>query len=165
MIAATDRGICFVQFGSTVEELLERLEAEYPNALLEGMRDPAPPVYRQWIAALSSHLAGRQPHLDLPLDIRATAFQMRVWNYLQTIPYGETRSYGEVADAIGKPTATRAVANACAKNPVAILIPCHRVIRGTGEAGGYRWGLDRKRRILESERESVRNHTTARGKL
>jgi AraC family transcriptional regulator of adaptative response/methylated-DNA-[protein]-cysteine methyltransferase len=155
MIGATDRGICFVQFGNSQEELLQNLETEYPAALLEGMRNPAPPVFRQWIAALSAHLAGRQPHLDLPLDIRATAFQLRVWNYLQSIPYGQTRSYSEVAEAIGKPAATRAVANACARNRVAILIPCHRVIRGTGEMGGYRWGVERKRRILERERVSA----------
>jgi AraC family transcriptional regulator of adaptative response/methylated-DNA-[protein]-cysteine methyltransferase len=153
MLGATDRGICFVQFGSNEQELLRALEAEYPAALLEAMRDPAPPVYRQWITALSAHLAGHQPHLDLPLDIRATAFQMRVWNYLQSIPYGETRSYSEVAKAIGKPAAARAVASACAKNTVAILIPCHRVIRGTGETGGYRWGDQTKRRILDTERK------------
>jgi AraC family transcriptional regulator of adaptative response/methylated-DNA-[protein]-cysteine methyltransferase len=158
MIGATDRGICFVQFGENREDLLRALEAEYPAALLESMRDPAPAVFRQWMIALSAHLAGRQPHLDLPLDIRATAFQMRVWNYLQSIPYGETRSYSEVAGAIGRPKATRAVANACARNTVAILIPCHRVIRGTGDLGGYRWGVERKRSILETE---VRNITTA----
>ena len=155
MIGATDRGICFVQFGASRDELLRALEAEYPAALLEAMRDPAPPVFRQWIAALSAHLAGRQPHLDLPLDIRATAFQMRVWNYLRSIPYGETRSYSEVAQAIGRPKAVRAVANACAGNKVALLIPCHRVIRGTGEPGGYRWGLQRKSALLESERLSA----------
>lgn len=160
MIGATDRGICFVQFGSSQEELLQALETEYPAALLEQMRDPAPPVFRQWIAALSAHLAGRQPHLDLPLDIRATAFQMRVWNYLQSIPYGETRSYGEVAKAIGQPTATRAVANACAGNKVAILIPCHRVIRGTGDLGGYRWGVNRKRSLLESEERTSAGRTS-----
>jgi AraC family transcriptional regulator of adaptative response/methylated-DNA-[protein]-cysteine methyltransferase len=152
MIGATDRGICFVQFGANREELLRALEAEYPAALLEAMRDPAPPVFRQWITALSAHLAGKQqPHKDLPLDIRATAFQMRVWNYLQSIPYGQTRSYSEVAAAIGQPRAARAVANACARNTVAILIPCHRVIRGTGEPGGYRWGLDRKKKLLQVE--------------
>ena len=165
MLAATDRGICFVQFGESREELLRALEAEYPAALLEAMRDPAPPVYRQWIAALSAHLAGRQPHLDLPLDIRATAFQLRVWNYLQSIPYGQTRSYSEVAAAIGKPAAVRAVASACARNTVAILIPCHRVIRGNGELAGYRWGLPRKRRILETERNSVQNQTLVSQKL
>jgi AraC family transcriptional regulator of adaptative response/methylated-DNA-[protein]-cysteine methyltransferase len=154
MLGATDRGICFVQFGANRDELLRALEAEYPAALLERMRDPAPPVFRQWITALSAHLAGRQPHLDLPLDIRATAFQMRVWNYLQSIPYGETRSYAEVAGAIGHPTAARAVASACAKNTVAILIPCHRVIRGSGKLGGYRWGLERKATLLKTEKRT-----------
>jgi AraC family transcriptional regulator of adaptative response/methylated-DNA-[protein]-cysteine methyltransferase len=164
MIGATDRGICFVQFGADDEELLRALEKEYPAALLEPMREPAPPVFRQWIASLSAHLAGRQPHLELPLDIRATAFQMRVWNYLQSIPYGETRSYSEVAEAIGKPSATRAVANACAKNTVAILIPCHRVIREGGDLGGYRWGLPRKQQLIARE-QTVKNRTTAPGKL
>ncbi len=153
MIGATDRGICFAQFGRSTEELLRALEAEYPAALLEAMREPAPPVFRQWIAALSAHLAGKQPpHKDLPLDIRATAFQMRVWNYLRSIPFGQTRSYAEVAGAIGQPGAARAVAGACARNTVAILIPCHRVIRGSGEFGGYRWGLETKKRLIEAER-------------
>jgi len=162
MIGATDRGICFVQFGKNREELLRLLEAEYPAALLEAMRDPAPPVFRQWIAALGAHLAGRQPHLDLPLDIRATAFQMRVWNYLQSIPYGETRSYSQVAEGIGRPSATRAVANACGRNTVAILIPCHRVIRGTGELGGYRWGIEKKRSILQAETASLQADASGR---
>jgi AraC family transcriptional regulator of adaptative response/methylated-DNA-[protein]-cysteine methyltransferase len=162
MIGATDRGICFVQFGENREDLLRALEAEYPAALLESMRDPAPATFRHWMTALSAHLAGNQPHLDLPLDIRATAFQMRVWNYLRSIPYGETRSYAQVAGAIGSPKATRAVANACARNTVAILIPCHRVIRGTGDLGGYRWGTNRKRAILDGE---VSNRTTAIRKL
>lgn len=162
MLGATDRGVCFVQFGESQEELLRALESEYPAALLEAMRDPAPPVFRQWMAALSAHLAGRQPHLDLPLDIRATAFQMQVWNYLRSIPYGETRSYAQVAGAIGRPKATRAVANACARNTVAIMIPCHRVIRGSGDLGGYRWGVERKRVILAAE---VKKNTTESRKL
>jgi AraC family transcriptional regulator of adaptative response/methylated-DNA-[protein]-cysteine methyltransferase len=158
MIGATDRGICFVQFGRTREELLQALEKEYPAALLETMREPAPPSFRQWIGALTAHLSGRQPHLDLPLDIRATAFQMRVWNYLRAIPYGETRSYAQVAGAIGNAAACRAVAGACSRNPVAILIPCHRVIRGTGELGGYRGGIDTKKRLIERERAGVKNY-------
>ncbi|HEY3837873.1 MAG TPA: bifunctional DNA-binding transcriptional regulator/O6-methylguanine-DNA methyltransferase Ada [Bryobacteraceae bacterium] len=164
MIGATDRGICSVQFGDDDAELLKGLEAEYPSALLEPMREPAPPVFRQWISSLSAHLAGRQPHLDLPVDIRSTAFQMRVWNYLQSIPYGETRSYSEVAKAIGQPTATRAVANACASNRIAIVIPCHRVIRGSGKLGGYRWGLPRKEQLLSTEND-VKKRTMATGKL
>ena len=158
MIAATDRGICFVQFGETDAELLRALETEYPAARLEAMREPAAPDFRLWIAALSEHLAGRQPHLDLPLDIRATAFQMRVWNYLQSIPYGETRSYRQVAEGIGRPSATRSVANAIARNTVALLIPCHRVIRGSGQMGGYRWGLPRKKALLQAERERAESH-------
>jgi AraC family transcriptional regulator of adaptative response/methylated-DNA-[protein]-cysteine methyltransferase len=116
------------------------------------MPEPRPAAFEVWIVALKRHLAGQQPRLDLPLDIRATAFQMRVWTYLQSIPYGEVQSYGEVAEAIGQPTAVRAVARACASNRVALAIPCHRVIRGTGELGGYRWGLERKRVLLDLER-------------
>ena len=98
-------------------------------------------------------LEGWQPDLDLPLDVRATAFQLKVWEKLQAIPVGETRSYSEIAAAIGQPTATRAVANACAKNPVALVIPCHRIIRMDKSLGGYRWGIERKRAILERERQ------------
>jgi AraC family transcriptional regulator of adaptative response/methylated-DNA-[protein]-cysteine methyltransferase len=152
MIGATDRGLCFVQFGDSSGELLSMLRKEYPMARLEPMREPADPEFQRWIGALNDHLKGEQPHLDLPLDIRATAFQMRVWNYLQSIPYGEVKSYAEVAAAIGQPKAFRAVANACAKNKVALMIPCHRVIRGTGELGGYRWGLARQRAILDREK-------------
>ena len=152
MIGATDRGVCFVQFADSAAQLLSMLRAEYPKARLEPMAKPASPEFQRWIRALTDHLNGAQPRLDLPLDIRATAFQMRVWNYLQSIPYGETQSYAEVAARIGQPKAVRAVASACAKNRVALLIPCHRVIRGTGDVGGYRWGLDRKRAFLERER-------------
>jgi len=102
--------------------------------------------------ALLKHLSGNEPRLALPLDIQATAFQMRVWNYLQSIPYGEVQAYGEVAAGIGQPSAVRAVARACASNTVAIAIPCHRVIRGTGELGGYRWGIARKRALIDLER-------------
>ena len=151
MIGATDRGVCFVQFADSAEDLLAMLRKEYPKARLEPMREPADPEFRRWIRALTDHLNGEQPRLDLPLDIRATAFQMRVWKYLQSIPYGEVKSYTEVAAAIGQPKAVRAVANACANNRVALLIPCHRVIRGTGEPGEYRWGLERKRAFLERE--------------
>jgi AraC family transcriptional regulator of adaptative response/methylated-DNA-[protein]-cysteine methyltransferase len=152
MIGATDRGVCFVQFGDDELSLLERLRAEYSKARIEPMREKDHPQFKAWVDAIARHLSGEQPHLDLPLDIRATAFQMKVWKYLQTIPYGEVRSYGEVAGGIGSPTAARAVANACAHNPVAIVIPCHRVIRENGELGGYRWGEPRKRAIIDAER-------------
>jgi AraC family transcriptional regulator of adaptative response/methylated-DNA-[protein]-cysteine methyltransferase len=153
MAGATDRGLCFVQFGETHEELEAMLHAEYPNATHEQMREPHDPQFTAWVQALKQHLAGEQPHLDLPADIRATAFQLRVWNYLQSIPYGEVRSYTEVAQAIGRPTAARAVAHACASNKLALVIPCHRVIRGSGELGGYKWGLPRKRALIDRERQ------------
>jgi len=152
LIGATDRGICFVQFGDSEDELLARLRAEYRNAEIAPMQTPPHPQFAQWVAAIARHVAGDRPHLDLPLDIRATAFQMRVWKYLQSIPYGDVRSYAEVARAIGSPNGARAVAGACASNPVALVIPCHRVIRGTGELGGYRWGLERKRALIDRER-------------
>ncbi|MGI8687814.1 MAG: methylated-DNA--[protein]-cysteine S-methyltransferase [Thermomicrobiales bacterium] len=101
--------------------------------------------------AIIRHLQGQEPHLDLPLDVQATAFQWRVWEALQTIPYGSTRSYGEIARAIGQPTAARAVAQACATNRVALAIPCHRVVREDGAIGGYRWGIERKRTLLAQE--------------
>jgi AraC family transcriptional regulator of adaptative response/methylated-DNA-[protein]-cysteine methyltransferase len=153
MMAATDRGVCFVRFGTSEASLLAELKREYPSSKIEPMRKPYHPDFAKWVDALTRHLEGKQPHVDLPLDIRATVFQMRVWHYLQSIPYGEVQSYGEVASGIGQPTATRAVANACASNPVAIVIPCHRVIRGTGELGGYRWGMARKRVLIDRERE------------
>ena len=108
-----------------------------------------------WIETLVRHLNGQQPHLDLPLDVQATAFQWRVWQALQAIPYGETRSYSEIARTIGRPTASRAVANACATNPVAIAVPCHRVVYVNGDIGGYRWGETRKQQLLEKEAEHV----------
>jgi len=152
MIGATDRGLCSIQFGDTEGELVGLLRKEYPAAALEAMGTPDPPEFQKWMDALVSHLAGTQPRLELPLDIQATAFQMRVWNYLQSIPYGEVQSYGEVAAGIGLPSAVRAVARACATNRVALAIPCHRVIRGSGEMGGYRWGVARKRALIDRER-------------
>ncbi|MBZ5576604.1 MAG: bifunctional DNA-binding transcriptional regulator/O6-methylguanine-DNA methyltransferase Ada [Acidobacteriia bacterium] len=155
LIAATDRGVCFVQFGKTATALREALSQEYPDAALEPMRQPPSREFHRWMEGLRRYLEGGQPILALPLDVRATAFRMRVWNYLQTIPYGEVRSYRDVAAALGKPTAARAVARACASNRVALAIPCHRVIRGTGELGGYRWGLDRKRALLAMEKAQL----------
>jgi AraC family transcriptional regulator, regulatory protein of adaptative response / methylated-DNA-[protein]-cysteine methyltransferase len=156
-IGATDRGLCFVQFGDSADQLLTALMSEYPLATHEPMSQPAHPELQRWLTALTNHLAGKQPHLDLPLDIRATAFQMRVWNYLRAIPYGEVQSYGEVAAGVGAPKAIRAVASACARNTVALVIPCHRVIRGSGEMGGYRWGLARKRALIDRERAAKRS--------
>jgi len=155
MIGATDRGLCCVHFGDSSEDLLAQLRKEYPAAQVEPMGEPSP-QFQAWMEALRRHLAGQGSAVHaIPLDIRATAFQMRVWNYLQTIPAGQVQSYREVASGIGRPAATRAVARACATNRVAIVIPCHRVIRGTGELGGYRWGLARKRALIDLERRIV----------
>ena len=148
LIAATDRGVCSIQFASSDGELIEGLRREFPFA----MRKPDEGGLQAWIAALLSKMTGRELNAALPLDIRATAFQRRGWAYLQSIPFGATRSYGEVAKAIGRPSASRAVARACATNPVAVAIPCHRVVREDGNISGYRWGVERKKTLLEIER-------------
>lgn len=155
-IGATDRGICFLQFGEDAAALVAQLAAEYPNARLAAMASSAQPAFDAWIAALNANLEGHAPSPALPLDLRGTAFQVRVWNYLRSIPAGEVVSYGEAAAAIGAPHAIRAVASACARNRVAVLVPCHRVIRGDGGLGGYRWGLARKRALLDVERKAAR---------
>ena len=152
LIGATDRGLCFLQFGESEATLLSALRAEYSEARITPMASPAPAEFGAWMEALQRYLAGAEPDLRLPVHVRATAFQMKVWRYLQTIPQGSVESYAEVARAIGEPKAVRAVARACATNEVALAIPCHRVIRGTGELGGYRWGLERKRVLLDNER-------------
>jgi AraC family transcriptional regulator of adaptative response/methylated-DNA-[protein]-cysteine methyltransferase len=151
LLGATDRGLCFLQFGESHDELLAALKREYPLASLEEMRESQSPQFQLWMESLARYLRGDRTSLDLPVSVRATAFQSKVWRYLQAIPEGEVRSYSEVAGAIGEPRATRAVGRACASNPVAIVIPCHRVIRGDRGLGGYRWGLERKRRLLEQE--------------
>jgi AraC family transcriptional regulator of adaptative response/methylated-DNA-[protein]-cysteine methyltransferase len=127
--------------------LIEGLKREFPFAV----RKPDEGQLQAWVAALLGNMAGRELHDALPLDIRATAFQRRVWTYLQSIPFGATRSYSQVAKAIGQPTASRAVARACATNPVAVAIPCHRVVREDGSISGYRWGVERKKTLLEME--------------
>lgn len=147
LIAATDRGICAIQFGRSDSELLEGLKREFPFA----MRKPDSGGLQTWVEAMLARMTGKELNAALPLDIRATAFQRRVWTYLQSIPFGATKSYSEVAKAIGRPTACRAVARACATNPVAVAIPCHRVVREDGGISGYRWGMERKRRLLKME--------------
>ena len=145
LIAATEKGICAIQFADSDDELEHGLQHEFPFAVRR--RDDA--AMRTWKAGPASPDAWAQAaYTSLPLDIQATAFQRRVWTHLQSIPFGETRSYGQVAKAIGQPTATRAVARACATNPVAVAIPCHRVVREDGEMGGYRWGVGRKEALL-----------------
>lgn len=147
LIAATDRGICSIQFGRSESELLAGLKREFPFAV----RKADDGGLQAWVAALLGHMRGTNPDSSLPLDIRATAFQRRVWSYLQSIPFGATKSYSQVAKAIGQPSAARAVARACATNPVAVAIPCHRVVREDGSMGGYRWGIERKKTLLKIE--------------
>jgi AraC family transcriptional regulator, regulatory protein of adaptative response / methylated-DNA-[protein]-cysteine methyltransferase len=154
MIGATDRGICFIQFADSDKELVQMLSDEYPAAILMPMRRDSEEHFRSWMTELHKYLAGEVRRLDLPLDLRATAFQMKVWRYLQSIPYGSVKSYSEVAIDLDQPKAARAVARACATNKVALLIPCHRVIRGSGDLAGYKWGLARKRTLLDQERRS-----------
>jgi AraC family transcriptional regulator of adaptative response/methylated-DNA-[protein]-cysteine methyltransferase len=151
LIAATDRGICAVTLGDRADELERALATEFPSANISPGPAGGSPALAGWMRALSAHLDRRLPLPDLPLDIRGTSFQTLVWSYLRRIPSGETRSYAEVARALGRPGAARAVASACARNRIALLIPCHRVIRGSGALGGYRWGLGRKRALLEGE--------------
>ena len=148
LIAATEKGICAIQFGRTDNELIEGLKREFPFAV----RKNDDGGLKSWVNALVRHIRGKDLNSSLPLDIRATAFQRRVWTYLQSIPFGETKSYSEVAKAIGEPRACRAVARACATNPVAVAIPCHRVVREDGSMGGYRWGMERKKSLLQMER-------------
>lgn len=155
MVGATDRGLCFVQFADSDAKLLELLRSEYPSAEIVPMGTEFPDHFRKWMGALGDYLKGDQPHLDLPTDVRATSFQTKVWRYLQSIPYASLRSYSEVAAGVGRPSAVRAVARACASNRLALVIPCHRVIRGTGELGGYKWGIERKRVLIDLERTSA----------
>ena len=147
LVAATTRGVCAVSMGSSDGELERALKAEYPAATLQ----PADHGLETWARQIVRHLQGRRPRLELPLDVQATAFQWQVWTALGAIPYGETRTYKEVAASIGRPRAVRAVAHACATNPVALAVPCHRVVRTGGGLGGYRWGLPRKKALLAAE--------------
>ncbi len=148
LVAATERGVCKVSLGDQPGPLIDDLAVEYAAA--ERLRDDDGLGF--WAGRIVAYLDGWQPDINLPLDLRATAFQLKVWRELRAIPAGETRSYGEVAAAIGQPGASRAVASACARNPVALLIPCHRIIRADKSLGGYRWGVERKRALLERER-------------
>jgi len=147
LVARTERGISAVSLADSDAELEKRLRKEFPRAEIardrKGLRDAVHQLVR--------FLEGKQPRFNLPLDVRGTAFQCRVWEELRKIPYGATRTYGEVARAIGRPRAARAVGSACGTNPVALIIPCHRVVRGGGQLGGYGLGLGRKRKLLAQE--------------
>jgi AraC family transcriptional regulator of adaptative response/methylated-DNA-[protein]-cysteine methyltransferase len=147
LIASTENGVCSVKIGGSEAALVTDLTREFSAAEIHADSK----VRREWTKAIASHLRGDAPSLDLPIDVRATAFQWKVWRALQRIPYGETREYAQVAKSIGRPKAVRAVARACATNPVALVVPCHRVVPRSGGIGGYRWGTVCKERLLSAE--------------
>jgi len=149
VVAATRKGICAIEFGDDAQILTDRLRARFPGAQFE----PADAEFTAWVAAVLGYIDQPQGILDLPLDILGTVFQWRVWRALQEIPAGRTASYAEIARRIGQPKAHRAVAHACAGNPVALAIPCHRALRSDGGLAGYRWGTGRKAKLLRRESE------------
>ena len=148
LVGATERGISAVYLGDADGKLVEELREEYPRAEISA----ADASFERWVKEIVQRVEGNPPRMELPLDLQATAFQRRVWQELQKIPRGSTRTYSQVAQALGDPKAVRAVARACATNPVSIVVPCHRVIRGDGSLAGYRWGLSRKEQLLAQER-------------
>ncbi len=148
LVAATAQGVCCIEFGSNAKALRKSLTERFPAARLTENDNNL----RQWVSNITAFIRTPRHGLRLPLDIQGTAFQQRVWKALQDIPPGRTSSYREVAAAIGQPTAHRAVASACSANKLALAIPCHRVVRTDGQLGGYRWGLDRKRKLLANEK-------------
>jgi AraC family transcriptional regulator, regulatory protein of adaptative response / methylated-DNA-[protein]-cysteine methyltransferase len=159
LVAMTDRGVCAVTLGDDAPSLEFALQREYPFAVRTRVTDASTP-FQQWVGDVVRVIDGDPSVPEVPLDLRASAFEWKVWRQLQKIPLGETRSYSEIAAAIGSPKAVRAVASACAKNRVAVVIPCHRVVRGTGALGGYRWGTERKRSLLAKER-AIRDQSTS----
>ena len=148
LLASTEKGICVVRLGNNKRELERELKKEFKAAQLV----PNDKYLHQWIQALIDYLSGHKPWPMLPYDVQATAFQRRVWDWLRTIPSGTTYNYSQAAKAIGQPKATRAVARACATNPVALVIPCHRIVPKAGGVGGYRWSSKRKEQLLNLER-------------
>lgn len=148
LMAATARGLCFLQFGSSAEKLMLTLKSEFSAATIEENSE----ALSAWMNRLVEYLEGRIKNLDVPVDMAGTTFQQSVWRHLREIPAGQTRSYSEVAEAIGQPKAVRAVARACASNRIAMAIPCHRVVRSDGSLGGYRWGIERKQSLLKKEK-------------
>ena len=149
LVGFTGRGVSAVYLGDKDKPLEAALHQEYPRA--EIHRESG--ARRKWVGDILSYLRGKQPQLNLPLDLAATAFQMRVWEELRRIPAGTTRTYSQIAARVGNPNATRAVARACATNPVSLVVPCHRVVRADGDLAGYRWGLQRKEALLAQERK------------
>ena len=153
LVARTERGICSVTLGDSSDALEAGLRAEFVSAEIAEAAEQDRGL-KKAVDAILAYMSGRNHRLVLPLDLQATAFQMQVWEFLQRIPYGETRSYSEVAEALGDKKKVRAVAQACARNRVAMVIPCHRVVASTGDLAGYRWGTERKKTLLEKERSS-----------
>jgi AraC family transcriptional regulator of adaptative response/methylated-DNA-[protein]-cysteine methyltransferase len=147
LVAYTEKGVCSVKIGDDDRALEREFRADFPNAEIHV----AGRAIHDWISSIVRSLEGDHSSAAIPVDIQGTAFQWRVWNALQRIPRGTTLSYSELAKQIGQPSATRAVARACATNPVALLIPCHRIVREDGELGGYRWGIERKKQLLQQE--------------
>ena len=147
LMAATKKGICSVRLGDSKKKLEIELKIEFKTAELVQNNENL----RKWLKALMGYLSGRESWPRLPHDVQATAFQRRVWKWLRTIPPGKTYNYAAAAKAIGQPTAARAVARACATNPVALVIPCHRIVPKAGGVGGYRWSPDRKQKLLKLE--------------
>ncbi len=154
LVAATERGVCAVYLGDQDEELETMLRQEYPAAEIQRESNGQ---LTKWMQQILEYLGDGQKNreLNLPIDVQATAFQRRVWEALRNIPAGQTRTYGEIAQSIGDKNKARAVAQACASNPVALIVPCHRVVRGDGQTGGYRWGAGRKSRLLFQEKSQV----------
>ena len=147
LVAATERGVSAVYLGDSEAKLLSELRTEFPKAEIAQASNGL----EKYVREIVSRTEGNPPRQELPLDLLATAFQRRVWQELQRIPPGKTRTYAQVARALGRPSASRAVARACATNPVSVVVPCHRVIRGDGNLAGYRWGIERKQQLLKSE--------------
>ena len=147
LVAATDKGVCAIMLGDDPEALVRDLQDRFGNARLIG----ADQAFEQWVAKVIGFVEAPALGLDLPLDVRGTAFQQRVWQALREIPAGQTASYTEIAARIGAPQAVRAVAHACASNAIAVAIPCHRVVRQSGALSGYRWGVKRKHALLDRE--------------
>ena len=150
-VGITDRGVAAILLGDSAAALVRRLVTEYPRATHRPLEDPAAALVTGLIARVVRTIADQADGASIPLDLVGTAFQQQVWRALQAIPLGETRSYGAVAKSLGRPGAVRAVASACAANRVAIVVPCHRVVREDGTVGGYRWGPARKRALLAAE--------------
>ncbi len=150
LVAATDKGVCAIFLGDDPDELARELQRRFPKAKIEG----GDSSFDSWVAQVVALVENPARGLDLPLDIRGTAFQMRIWEALRQIPLGSTASYAEIAARIGMPQAARAVAGACAANPIAVAIPCHRVVRTDESLSGYRWGVQRKAELLKRERQS-----------